>query len=68
MLQRKKPLFSKSRHIKPLPLRPSSRRPWGATRRQVASFDRWLDRLLDIAVLSALVVGVVALLVSLIID
>jgi hypothetical protein len=39
----------------------------GATRRTAASPDRWLDRLLDIAVLSALVVGGAALLVSLIV-
>lgn len=43
----------------------SSRR--GATRRRpprrlsLASFDRWLDRLVDIAVITALLVGAVAL-------
>ena len=68
MLKRRKPLFSKSHGIKPLPLKPSSRRSWGATPRRPISPDRWLDWLLDIAVSSALVVGAVALLVSLIVD
>lgn len=68
MLKRRKPLFSKSGYIKPMPLKPSARRSWGATRRHPASPDRWLDWLLDIAVSSALVVGAVALLVSLIVD
>ncbi|WP_425193141.1 hypothetical protein [Halomonas sp. GXIMD04776] len=40
----------------------SSRR--GATRRSAPSRDRWLNRLLDIAVASALVVGSAALLIS----
>ncbi|WP_161598954.1 hypothetical protein [Aidingimonas lacisalsi] len=44
----------------------SSRRMYGATRRpRVAPFDRWLNRLVDLLVLSALLVGGVALVVSL---
>ncbi|WP_089727046.1 hypothetical protein [Modicisalibacter muralis] len=61
-----KPL--KPRPRKSLPLKPSSRHSRGATRRQPASPDRWLDRLLDIAVLSALVVGGAALLISWVVD
>ncbi|WP_227367494.1 hypothetical protein [Halomonas sp. M20] len=40
----------------------SSRR--GATRRSAPENDRWLNRLLDIAVASALLVGSAALLIS----
>ncbi|WP_156181307.1 hypothetical protein [Halomonas sp. PR-M31] len=40
----------------------SSRR--GATRRSAPGSDRWLNRLLDIAVASALLVGSAALLIS----
>nr|WP_298412135.1 hypothetical protein [uncultured Halomonas sp.] len=40
----------------------SSRR--GATRRSTTENDRWLNRLLDIAVASALLVGSAALLIS----
>ncbi|MBS9403809.1 hypothetical protein KG088_09215 [Halomonas sp. TRM85114] len=35
------------------------RRP--ARRRGLANFDRWLDRLVDIAVITAMLVGAVAL-------
>ncbi|MFC3291187.1 hypothetical protein [Modicisalibacter luteus] len=45
----------------------SSRYRRGATRRQVAPADRWLNRLLDIAVLTALVVGSTALIITLIV-
>ncbi|MBH8581890.1 hypothetical protein [Bisbaumannia pacifica] len=47
----------------------SRRSSRGATRRprpgQRVAFDRWLDRAVDIAVLAALAVGLVALLLTL---
>lgn len=43
-------------------------RQHGATRRHDVNDDRWLNRLLDIAVLSALVVGSAALVVMLFLD
>ena len=46
--------------------RTSSRYQRGATRRQAASADRWLNRLLDIAVITALVVGVLALIITMV--
>ncbi|WP_162619504.1 hypothetical protein [Salinicola peritrichatus] len=49
-------------------IKSSSRHRRGATRRQVAPADRWLNRLLDIAVVTALVVGGVALIISLVMD
>ncbi|WP_175546963.1 hypothetical protein [Modicisalibacter ilicicola] len=44
--------------------RSSTSRRRGATRRLPASSERWLNRLLDIAVASALLVGSTALLIS----
>lgn len=45
----------------------STRHRRGATRRHVAPADRWLNRLLDIAVITALFVGGVALIISLVV-
>ncbi|MCG7601245.1 hypothetical protein MHM84_15825 [Halomonas sp. McH1-25] len=48
-------------------IKSSSRHRRGATRRHAAPADRWLNRLLDIAVLTALVVGCAALIINLIV-
>ena len=49
-----------------LPLRTRSRKHHGATQRRSATDDRWLNHMLDVAVLTALVVGSVALIITLI--
>lgn len=57
-----------SRSRTPPPARPSPRQRRGATQRRAPFADRWLDRALDIAVLSAVLVGGAALLVTLIVE